>query len=71
MSEPMNPGGADRAAVRALVFDVFGTVVDWRGSIVREGEAMSAAKGWHVDWPAFADAWRAASISSAAPIARS
>ena len=45
--------------IRAIVFDVFGTVVDWRGSIVREGEAMSAAKGWHVDWPAFADAWRA------------
>ena len=29
----------DRAPVRALVFDVFGTVVDWRGSIIREGEA--------------------------------
>ena len=41
------------------MFDVFGTVVDWRGSIVREGEALSAAKGWRVDWPAFADAWRA------------
>ena len=49
----------DRTPVRALVFDVFGTVVDWRGSIVREGEALSAAKGWRVDWPAFADAWRA------------
>jgi 2-haloacid dehalogenase len=59
MSETMNPGVAERAAVRALVFDVFGTVVDWRGSIIREGEAMSAAKGWRVDWPAFADAWRA------------
>ena len=41
------------------MFDVFGTVVDWRGSIVREGEALSAAKGLRVDWPAFADAWRA------------
>ena len=45
--------------------DVFATVVDWRSSIVREGEALSAAKGWSadsvhaVDWPAFADAWRA------------
>ena len=29
----------DRGPVRALVFDVFGTVVDWRGSIIREGEA--------------------------------
>ena len=49
----------DRSPVRALVFDVFGTVVDWRGSIIREGEALSAANGWRVDWPALADAWRA------------
>jgi 2-haloacid dehalogenase len=46
------------SSIKALVFDVFGTVVDWRGSIVREGEAL-AAKGLQVDWPAFADAWRA------------
>jgi len=49
----------DPASVRALVFDVFGTVVDWRGSIVREGRLLSAARGLAVDWPAFADAWRA------------
>ena len=48
----------DPASIRALVFDVFGTVVDWRGSIIREGEAMSAAKGLRVDWRGFADAWR-------------
>ena len=48
----------DSGAIRALVFDVFGTVVDWRGSIIREGQAL-AAKGLQVDWPAFADAWRA------------
>lgn len=47
------------STVRALVFDVFGTVVDWRGSIVREGELLSARFGLAVDWPAFADAWRA------------
>jgi 2-haloacid dehalogenase len=46
-------------AIRALVFDVFGTVVDWRAGIVRDGAALSAAKGIAVDWPAFADAWRA------------
>lgn len=46
-------------SVRALTFDVFGTVVDWRGSIIREGELLAAAKGLKVDWPAFADAWRA------------
>ena len=48
----------DPGSIRALVFDVFGTVVDWRGSIVREGEALSAEKGLNVDWRAFADAWR-------------
>src|SRR5881394_392632 len=46
-------------SVRALAFDVFGTVVDWRSSIIREGELVGAAKGLKVDWPAFADAWRA------------
>jgi 2-haloacid dehalogenase len=45
--------------VRALVFDVFGTVVDWRSAIVRDGRALTAAKGVDVDWEAFADAWRA------------
>jgi len=50
----------DPRAIRALVFDVFGTVVDWRASIIREGEALAAAQGWRgIDWPAFADAWRA------------
>ena len=48
----------DPASIRALVFDVFGTVVDWRGTIIREGEALSSAKGWHVDWRGLADAWR-------------
>jgi 2-haloacid dehalogenase len=45
--------------VRALVFDVFGTVVDWRSAIVRDGRALAAAKGRTVDWEVFADAWRA------------
>lgn len=45
--------------VRALTFDVFGTVVDWRGSIIDEGGALNARKGLEVDWAAFADAWRA------------
>ena len=48
-----------RSAVNALVFDVFGTVVDWRGSIIREGELLGQRKGIDVDWVAFADAWRA------------
>lgn len=44
--------------LKACTFDVFGTVVDWRGSIVAEGEAVWRARGVDVDWPAFADAWR-------------
>ncbi len=37
-------------SVQALTFDVFGTVVDWRRSIIREGEALGRAKGLTVDW---------------------
>jgi 2-haloacid dehalogenase len=48
----------DLSTVRALVFDVFGTVVDWRGSVIRAGEALGRAKGLEVDWPRFADQWR-------------
>ncbi|MBM3459034.1 MAG: haloacid dehalogenase type II [Armatimonadetes bacterium] len=46
--------------VRALVFDVFGTVVDWRGTIQREGPALPGLPAAvSVDWAAFADTWRA------------
>jgi 2-haloacid dehalogenase len=48
----------ETTAIRALTFDVFGTVVDWRSSLIREGEALGRKKGLSVDWPAFADAWR-------------
>lgn len=44
--------------VKALAFDVFGTVVDYRGTIIREGAELNAQKGWSVDWATFADAWR-------------
>jgi len=50
----------DPLGVRALVFDVFGTVVDWRGSIIAEGERYWRPRGLDIDWPSFADAWRAA-----------
>lgn len=50
----------DPLTVKALVFDVFGTVVDWRGSIIAEGERYWRPRGLDIDWPAFADAWRAA-----------
>jgi 2-haloacid dehalogenase len=44
--------------LRALAFDVFGTVVDFRGSIVREVEILARTKGLTVDAGAFVDAWR-------------
>lgn len=47
------------SSVKALVFDVFGTVVDWRGSIIREVRAIARAKKLDIDPAAFADAWRA------------
>src|SRR5260370_38084151 len=45
--------------VKALVFDVFGTVVDWRGSLIAEGATWGKAKGLKIDWAGFADRWRA------------
>ena len=51
-----------RVQVKALVFDTFGTVVDWRGSIIAEGLAWSGAIGdardSTIDWARFADRWR-------------
>jgi 2-haloacid dehalogenase len=44
--------------VRALIFDVFGTVVDWRGSVIAECERLGRERGLEADWAAFADAWR-------------
>jgi 2-haloacid dehalogenase len=41
---------------RALLFDVFGTLVDWRGSLIAAGERT----GVEVDWPAVVDDWRRA-----------
>ena len=47
------------ASVKALVFDVFGTVVDWRTSVTQEVEQLANRKGLSVDGARFADAWRA------------
>src|ERR1700733_16083929 len=46
------------SAVKALFFDVFGTLVDWRTSIAREARALLEPHGHALDWLAFADAWR-------------
>jgi hypothetical protein len=45
--------------VQALLFDVFGTVVDWRNGVGREAEKVLKPLGYSFDWLAFADAWRA------------
>ena len=45
--------------VKALTFDVFGTVVNWRDSIAREAKSFLGPKGYEKDWHAFADRWRA------------
>jgi 2-haloacid dehalogenase len=47
------------AMIRALFFDVFGTLVDWRTSVARETEATLKPLGHELDWLAFAEAWRA------------
>jgi 2-haloacid dehalogenase len=47
------------APIKALVFDVFGTVVDWRTSVSREVNALAQRKGLTLDGEKFADAWRA------------
>ena len=50
--------GASAEGVKALVFDVFGTLVDWRNGVAREAERLLQPLGYNIDWLAFADAWR-------------
>jgi 2-haloacid dehalogenase len=49
----------DTTSVKALVFDIFGTVVDWRGSCIAELSAFGKAKGISADWAELTDEWRA------------
>ena len=53
------PPSPQLASVKALVFDTFGTVVDWRTSVTREVAELARRKGLTVDGAKFADAWRA------------
>jgi 2-haloacid dehalogenase len=56
MDTPTSPSLNEiKASTQVLAFDIFGTVVDWHGSIVREMHALYPA----VDGNAFALAWRA------------
>jgi 2-haloacid dehalogenase len=60
VSEAAQGGAPDKVKdVQVLVFDTFGTVVDWRSAVTAEGEKLGRAKGLKMDWAAFADAWRA------------
>jgi 2-haloacid dehalogenase len=59
MAAAPNSPVAIRLGVKALVFDVFGTVVDWRGSIIREATQWGQAKDLQIDWGKFVDQWRA------------
>ena len=44
--------------IKAIFFDVFGTLVDWRTSIIRIGEDISKKKGYSLDWEDFVIKWR-------------
>jgi 2-haloacid dehalogenase len=46
--------------VKAVLFDVFGSVVDWRGSLIGEFPEWGAARGINADWTGLVDAWRGA-----------
>jgi 2-haloacid dehalogenase len=59
MRASRDPVPANPLGVKALIFDTFGTVVDWRGSIIREGEQWGREKNLQIDWGHFADRWRA------------
>jgi 2-haloacid dehalogenase len=48
------------AGVKAILFDTFGSVVDWRGSLIADLTAWSATRGISADWPTLVDEWRAA-----------
>ncbi|MET0652945.1 MAG: haloacid dehalogenase type II [Hyphomicrobiaceae bacterium] len=50
---------AAKPDVQALLFDVFGTVVDWRSSIIADLTRFGADRGLKADWAAFTDEWRA------------
>ena len=56
---PGGQAGGGAQAVKALVFDTFGTVVDWRSSVARDVDALAKRKGVTIDGAKFADAWRA------------
>lgn len=55
----MSADAGDIEGIEALVFDVFGTVVDWRSSIIADLTGFAKRRGLSADWTAFTDEWRA------------
>src|SRR5205814_9653400 len=55
---------SDISAVKALVFDVFGTVVDWRSSLIADFTKWGETRGITADWTALVDGWRAVYAAS-------
>lgn len=58
-STMMSPQVSPLHRIKAITFDVFGTLVDWYGSLVREGETLGHRTGLEVDWHRLALEWRA------------
>lgn len=54
--------GSPESAVRAIVFDTFGTIVDWRGSLVAALQSFGTERGLEAPWERVADRWRAAYV---------
>jgi 2-haloacid dehalogenase len=50
---------AEQVMPKALFYDIFGTVMDWRTGVARESQRILGARGYKLDWLKFADAWRA------------
>ena len=57
LAQPRSGGTSE--GVKALVYDVFGTCVDWRNGVARDAERILKPLGYNFDWLAFASAWRA------------
>ncbi|HEX7924800.1 MAG TPA: haloacid dehalogenase type II, partial [Bradyrhizobium sp.] len=55
---------SDLSGVKALVFDVFGTVVDWRTSLINDFTKWGETRGIKADWTALVDGWRAVYAAS-------
>jgi 2-haloacid dehalogenase len=56
--------GAAHGALEVLLFDVFGTVVEWRASLTSQFQQFARARGLEADWQALATRWQAAYLPS-------